>query len=222
MAVPAASGGEAGWLLSVGDGTESLLAGSRLVVKQLSDAGAPGSRFPSHPRIADPLCGAGWLTCGTAALGFDPLCEDGAGHAVREAIQASAVVRAAGAGGDVDALIAHYQWRLLAGFARHLPGLSGVLRKGRGVFCWARLNPVLGFLVWPSPPPPRPRPPLPPRLAFPPSPPAQFLVICLPSHPPPPPKPFAGGLGARGGTATPPVFIFFSSKSWWGLHFSLF
>jgi len=116
--LPGADGN--GWLLSVGDSAESLLAGSRLIGKQIAETDGGGASFPSHPRITDPLCGVGWLACGTAALGFDPLCGDGAGHAVREAILASAVVRAASAGGDVNALVTHYRARLLGGFAKHL------------------------------------------------------------------------------------------------------
>ena len=30
--------------------------------------------------------GSGWLACGTAAMGFDPICGDGTGYAVREGI----------------------------------------------------------------------------------------------------------------------------------------
>lgn len=126
------------WLLSVGDPVESLLAGSRLVADQIAEAVLLGKRFPSHPRIADPLCGAGWLACGTAALGFDPLCGDGAGHAVREAILASAVVRAAAAGEDAEALVSHYRSRLLAGFAKHLQICSEFYEQGQRGDWWSR------------------------------------------------------------------------------------
>ena len=51
-------------------------------------------------------------------LGFDPLCGDGSGHAAREAILASAIVRAAMPGGGHDELTEHYRARLLAGLAR--------------------------------------------------------------------------------------------------------
>ena len=53
-------------------------------------------------------------------MGFDPLCGDGTAHAVREAILASAVIRAADGGGDTGELFAHYEARLTAGFHRHL------------------------------------------------------------------------------------------------------
>ena len=41
-------------------------------------------------------------------------------HAVREAILASAVIRALASGGSPDDLLSHYQARLTAGFRRHL------------------------------------------------------------------------------------------------------
>ena len=67
--------------------------------------------------MLDPLCDAGWLACGTAAMTFDPLCGDGTGNAVRESILAAAVIRAAAAGESSERLIAHYRCRLLT--ARH-------------------------------------------------------------------------------------------------------
>jgi hypothetical protein len=111
---------EGGWLLSVGGSAESLLADSRLIAGQIADVAEAGGSFPCHPRITEPLGSPGWLACGTAAMGFDPLCGDGTGHATREAILASAVVRAVLDGGDVNAAVAHYRSRLLAGFHRHL------------------------------------------------------------------------------------------------------
>ena len=111
---------EGAWLLSVGSAVESLMGRSRMIADQVLEVRPTEGGFPSHPRIAQSLCAPGWLACGTAALGFDPLCGDGAGHAAREAILASAVVRAAIEGADVDAAVAHYRSRLIAGFHRHL------------------------------------------------------------------------------------------------------
>jgi hypothetical protein len=108
------------WLLSVGDAADALLARSRLIAEHILESSPSLGAFPSHPRIADPLCEVGWLACGTAALGFDPLCGDGTGHAIREAILAAAVVRAAIDGADAGDLAAHYRDRLLAGFRRHI------------------------------------------------------------------------------------------------------
>lgn len=112
--------GATGWLLSVGDTPESQLARSRLVAEQIQGTSGAAAAFPAYPRFAWPLCGPGWLACGTAALAVDPLCGDGTGYAIREAILASAVVRAAGNGANVDAIVAHYRTRLLMAFQRHL------------------------------------------------------------------------------------------------------
>jgi hypothetical protein len=112
--------GQNGWLLSVGDTSERLLGQSRVVAEQIVETVAAAGSFHCYPRITEPLCGPGWLACGTGAVGFDPLCGDGAGYATREAILGSAVVRAAAAGADADAVAAHYRARLVGGFQRHL------------------------------------------------------------------------------------------------------
>ena len=104
----------------MGGSPQALLGESRLIAEQVGGCGRMGAEFPAYPRIADPLCGPGWLCGGTAALAFDPLCGDGTGHAIREAILASAVIRAAAQGANMDDLLAHYRARLVAGFRRHL------------------------------------------------------------------------------------------------------
>jgi 2-polyprenyl-6-methoxyphenol hydroxylase-like FAD-dependent oxidoreductase len=105
---------KAGWLLAVGADPDALLAESRVVAPQISGSIGESSRFPAYPRIMQPLCGATWLACGSAAMAFDPLCGDGTANAVREAILAAAVIRT-----GPDAL-SHYEARLTAGFQRHL------------------------------------------------------------------------------------------------------
>lgn len=109
-----------GWLLAVGAPTETLLAKSRVIAPEITQIGASSGEFPAYARIASPLCAPGWLACGTAAMAFDPICGDGTAHAVREAILASAVIRALAKGGPTDDLLSHYETRLTAGFQRHL------------------------------------------------------------------------------------------------------
>jgi hypothetical protein len=109
-----------GWLLAVGGQTEDLLAQSRLVREQITEVIGSMAQFPASPRIVSPLAGEGWICCGSAAMAFDPLCGDGTANAVREAILASAVIRAAERGEDIASLTAHYEARLTAGFQRHL------------------------------------------------------------------------------------------------------
>jgi len=109
-----------GWLLSVGAPAETLLAKSRAIAPVIAQMGTSSGEFPAYARIASPLAAPGWLACGTAAIGFDPICGDGTAHAIREAILASAVIRAIANGGSQADLIAHYETRLTAGFQRHL------------------------------------------------------------------------------------------------------
>jgi 2-polyprenyl-6-methoxyphenol hydroxylase-like FAD-dependent oxidoreductase len=109
-----------GYLLAVGDEFGTMFGKSRLVAGQVDQVESVSGEFPAHPRIHWPLCGPGWLACGTAAMAFDPLCGDGVAHAVREAILAAAVVRAISSGADEQSLLAHYRARMAAGLARHL------------------------------------------------------------------------------------------------------
>lgn len=109
---------QAAWLLTAGAATEALLRESRLVAQSVDAVVSTGGGFPSHPRIADPLCGPNWFACGSAALGFDPLCGDGTGHAIREAILACAIIRASSP--NLDDLLWEYRLRLRAGLQRHL------------------------------------------------------------------------------------------------------
>jgi hypothetical protein len=108
------------WLLSVGASADALLGRSRVVESMIAECGEARGPFSAYPKICAPLGAPGWLACGTAAMAFDPICGDGTAHAVREAILASAVIRAVERGGIVGDLVAHYETRLTAGFGRHL------------------------------------------------------------------------------------------------------
>jgi hypothetical protein len=107
-------------LLAAGDLSPDPLATSTLVSQKVAHLGECAGPFPTAPRIAVELCGGNWLACGSAAMGFDPLCGDGTAHAVREAVLACAVLAASASGEDPDALRGHYRARLIAGFERHL------------------------------------------------------------------------------------------------------
>src|SRR5581483_3272733 len=106
-------------------------------------------QFPASPRMADPLGEPGWIACGTAAMAFDPICGDGTSHAVREAILAAAVVRAALRGDDPAPLLAHYQARLTAGLQRHLAEcLRYYTTGGEGVWWAAEAESAKEGLQW--------------------------------------------------------------------------
>lgn len=109
-----------GWLLALGAPALHMLSRSQTIAASVSKLGPPTGEFPAYPRIASPLCGPDWLACGTAAMAFDPICGDGTGHAIREAILASAVIQALAKGAPPDDLSAHYEARLTAAFRRHL------------------------------------------------------------------------------------------------------
>jgi len=132
---------ESAWLLSVGQTPESLLDSSWLIAKEIAGCQVQGNPFPSAPSIIAPLAGqcvdgSGWLACGTAAMGFDPICGDGTAHAIREAILAAAVVGAAAKGEMTGKLLAHYSSRLLAGFDRHLRLCGNFYSSGYGGAWW--------------------------------------------------------------------------------------
>jgi 2-polyprenyl-6-methoxyphenol hydroxylase-like FAD-dependent oxidoreductase len=96
----------------------------------------PVTEFPAYPRIAWPLCGEGWLACGAAAIGFDPLCGEGTGNAARQAYLATALFRAACDGEPVVDLLAHYTSRQMHGFLRHLQICLSFYQSGGATAFW--------------------------------------------------------------------------------------
>jgi len=109
-----------GWLLAMGESANTLLAQSTLIAGCIESVAVERKRFAAHPRIAKPLTGPGWLACGGAAMAFDPICGEGTGHALREAILAAAVMQAHARGEDWDLLAQLYVNRFEGGFRRHL------------------------------------------------------------------------------------------------------
>jgi hypothetical protein len=132
-----ASGNGKGSLISVGGRTEQLLQKSRLIGPQVREPEDKFFEFPAYPRILSSLCGKGWLVCGTAAMSFDPLCGEGAGNAVREAILASAAVQSILAGQAVEEILAEYSLRLMLGFLRHLEHCREFYRRGCSTAFWS-------------------------------------------------------------------------------------
>jgi hypothetical protein len=142
-------GSASAWLLAIGDQLERQLARSRIIAPLIDSMALVSGEFPASPRIAVPLCGPGWLACGSAGLAFDPICGDGTAQAVREAILACAVIRAISNGGDADSLLAHYETRLLAGMQRHLGLCSEFYRSGgEGLWWKAELQSLWEGFQW--------------------------------------------------------------------------
>ena len=128
------NGPQSAWLLSVGAG--DLLSDSRVIAPRIESRQAAAGRFPCYPAIAQQLAGPDWLPCGSAAMAFDPICGDGTAHAVREAVLAAAVVRAAQDGEPWETVSAHYESRMILGFRRHLALALSFYRSGHGGAWW--------------------------------------------------------------------------------------
>ncbi len=96
---------EAATLIAVGDMPGALLGQSRVIAGLIGIVEGPAAEFAAYPRIADPLCGDGWLACGAAAIGFDPLCGEGTGNAARQAYLATAIIAAIRKGEPVEDLV---------------------------------------------------------------------------------------------------------------------
>jgi hypothetical protein len=126
-----------GVLLNIGAQDETLIAESRLL-QGLRVEEQVASGLPAHPRVTSSMTGVDWLACGSAAMGFDPICGDGAAHAVREAILASAVMVAIRSGEDRIPVLRHYENRLLAGFHQHLKTAQQFYVNGFGGPWWQR------------------------------------------------------------------------------------
>lgn len=116
--IPSGSGGA--WMLCVGAPIETLLAQSRHIAPRVELAGEPSSSFETSPRMLTALQGPAWLACGSAAIGFDPICGDGTAQAVREAILACAVIGEIRDGGDAPALRQHFESMMIGAMRRHL------------------------------------------------------------------------------------------------------
>jgi hypothetical protein len=141
--------GASACLISVGEPAPALLAQSRLIAPQVETPINQAAQFAAYPRVLSELCGSGWLACGTAAMAFDPLCGEGVANAVREAILASAVVRAAAQGGNANDLLAHYNSRLMRGFLRHLQVCQHFyMTGGTGPFWTAELQLLQQGIEW--------------------------------------------------------------------------
>ncbi len=127
---------EAATLIAVGEVPGLLLGQSRVIAGLIGTLEGPVAEFPAHPRIADPLCGDGWLACGAAAIGFDPLCGEGTGNAARQAYLATAIIAAVRNGEPLEDLLAHYASRQMHGFLRHLQICVGFYQSGGSGAFW--------------------------------------------------------------------------------------
>lgn len=108
------------WLIGVGAAIHELLEQSELVRPIVGEQAQTISGVATQPRLAHTLTGEHWLACGSAAMAFDPICGEGTGHALREAILGCAVLKAHARGEAWGDLAQLYEQRLRGGFARHI------------------------------------------------------------------------------------------------------
>lgn len=131
------TGKELGSLIAVGGPAKQLLERTHVVGPHVRKLGKRVVEFAAYPRILSRLCGDGWLACGTAAMSFDPLCGEGAGNAVREAILACAAVQAIFRGEPRKEVLAEYSLRLMLGFLRHLENCRQFYSRRVGNEFWS-------------------------------------------------------------------------------------
>ena len=142
-------GNEAATLIAVGEAPGALLGQSRIIAGLIGALEGPVAQFPAYPRIAVPLCGNGWLACGAAAIGFDPLCGEGTGNAARQAYLATAIIAALRKGEPVEDLLAHYTSRQMHGFLRHLQICLGFYQTaGSGKFWQSEIAMLQQGIEW--------------------------------------------------------------------------
>lgn len=122
-------------LIVAGD-AETVLAESRLVAPRVEVTATMSQSASIAPRLARILHEEGTIFTGSAAMRFDPLCGEGAGHAVREAYLTVAVIRAAARGERVDDLLEHYSGRMRQAFLRHLAICASFYSTGGSTSFW--------------------------------------------------------------------------------------
>jgi len=115
------TGDGAGWLLTVGAEPDHALRESRLVAPAVAATGAVSTCFETAPRMLDDATAPGFLTLGSGALAFDPICGDGVATAVRGGVLAAAVAAEMfDPALDPGALNGHYRAMVIAAMRRHL------------------------------------------------------------------------------------------------------
>jgi|GEM_PF-440499 len=86
--------------------------------------------FDSAPGRLQSVCGPDWIAAGSRALAYDPLCGDGTGYAIREAVLAAAVMDGVERGLPHDPCLDHYRSRLVRAFHAHLRGCQSFYAAG--------------------------------------------------------------------------------------------
>jgi len=93
---------------------------SRLVSALIEEPTGTNRRWESSPYLKDPWPHLRRIRIGEAAVGFDPICGDGCGHAMRTAVLAVAALDAIESGESPVDVRRHYRQRLGYAFFSHL------------------------------------------------------------------------------------------------------
>ncbi|MCT2401459.1 hypothetical protein [Novosphingobium mangrovi (ex Huang et al. 2023)] len=131
------SSASSGWLLAIGAGCAQLMGQSRYLAPRIAVDADRVAQFDTTPRMLSVMADQGTLLCGSTSMAFDPICGDGTALAVRQAILASAIVRACHEGEDSAPLIGHYRAMMTAAMRRHLR-LSSEFYTSGGTGPWWR------------------------------------------------------------------------------------
>ncbi len=78
------------------------------------------AKFKAFPQISFPLYGKNWSSLGEAAMCFDPLCGDGTGYAIKEALLTTAIISSIAKGIPFEDCLNHYKYRLCKTFIVHI------------------------------------------------------------------------------------------------------
>jgi hypothetical protein len=114
----------------------AMLAETTLIAPRLRETPRTATVARAAPRLRDDLCRSGWIAVGNEALSLDPLCGDGTGHALREAILAAAVVRWIEDGLPAAEALDHYRNRLQRTLAAHLRACAAFYGEVRFAGAW--------------------------------------------------------------------------------------
>ncbi len=98
----------------------AMLAETKSIGPRLLRSPGPAKVMRAAPRMVDDLCRLGWIAVGDEAISLDPLCGDGTGYALREAILAAGVAKWVEDGLPAADAFNHYRLRLQCTVAAHL------------------------------------------------------------------------------------------------------
>jgi hypothetical protein len=99
---------------------DAIFANTRILRKWISIAGTQSASIPCAALAYSELVNGASISCGGAALRFDPISGDGTGASLRSAILACAVLRYASAAADPKQALDHYRFRIGLAFRGHL------------------------------------------------------------------------------------------------------